>query len=198
MTENTTKHFYIFRHGQSSYNLAGRTQGRTNDSVLTELGRDQAREVGQKLVGRGVQVIVCSPLVRAQETAKLANLSLGVPIIIDERFVEVNVGDIEGLHYTEILEKFGEKYQQWRSSEGKYENMCFAGGETKKQVRERVFAGLEDYAQNSNYQVLAISSHGIMLSQVLIAMGIGVTDVQNGAILHISCTNGAWRVEEWL
>ena len=92
MIENATKHFYIFRHGQSSYNLAGRTQGRTNDSVLTELGRDQAREVGQKLVGRGVQVIVCSPLVRAQETAKLANLSLGVPIIIDERFVEVNVG----------------------------------------------------------------------------------------------------------
>lgn len=199
MTEKTQqKDFYIFRHGQSSYNLAGRTQGRTNDSVLTELGREQAQEVGKKLVGRGVQIIVSSPLARAQETAKLANLSLNVPIISDNRFIEVNVGEIEGLHYTEIMDKFGEKYQQWRSSDCKYENMCFAGGETKKQVRERVFSGLKDYAQNSQYDVLAISSHGIMLSQVLIAMGVGVIDVKNGAILHISYNNGSWKVEEWL
>lgn len=192
------KNFYIFRHGQSSYNLAGRTQGRTNDSVLTELGREQAREVGEKLKNSGIEVIIASPLERAKETAKLANLALNVPILTDDRFIEVNVGEIEGMHYTEIQEKYGEKYQQWRSLDCRYENMCFEGGETKKQVRQRVFGGLEDYAQNSAYDTLAISSHGIMLSQILIAMKVGVVEVKNGAILHISYDNGKWEVAGWL
>ncbi len=192
------KDFYIFRHGQSSYNLAGRTQGRTNDSVLTQLGREQAREVGQKLKNCGIEVIVTSPLERARETAKLANETLNVPLLVDERFIEVDVGEIEGMHYTEIQEKYGEKYQQWRSLDCKYENMCFEGGETKKQVRQRVFGGLEDYAKNSAYDVIAVSSHGIMLTQVLIAMKVGVVDVKNGAILHICYDNDVWRVVEWL
>lgn len=192
------KDFYIFRHGQSSYNLAGRTQGRTNDSVLTQLGREQAREVGQKLKNCGIEVIVTSPLERARETAKLANETLNVPLLVDERFIEVDVGEIEGMHYTEIQEKYGEKYQQWRSLDCKYENMCFEGGETKKQVRQRVFGGLEDYAKNSAYDVIAVSSHGIMLAQVLIAMKVGVVDVKNGAILHICYDKDVWRVVEWL
>ena len=192
------KDFYIFRHGQSSYNLAGRTQGRTNDSVLTELGREQARAVGQKLAGRGIEVIITSPLERAKETAKLANETLRVPVLTDERFIEVDVGESEGMHYTDIQNKYGEKYQQWRSLDCKYENMCFEGGETKKQVRQRVFGGLEDYAENSAYDILAISSHGIMLSQVLIAMKVGVVDVKNGAILHIFYEDGKWKVAEWL
>ena len=192
------KDFYIFRHGQSSYNLAGRTQGRTNDSVLTELGREQARAVGQKLAGRGIEVIITSPLERAKETAKLANETLRVPVLTDERFIEVDVGESEGMHYTDIQNKYGEKYQQWRSLDCKYENMCFEGGKKKKQVRQRVFGGLEDYAENSAYDILAISSHGIMLSQVLIAMKVGVVDVKNGAILHIFYEDGKWKVAEWL
>ena len=43
------KDFYIFRHGQSSYNVEGRTQGQTNDSVLTDLGKEQALTVGERL-----------------------------------------------------------------------------------------------------------------------------------------------------
>ena len=131
-------------------------------------------------------------------TAKLANETLNVPLLVDERFIEVDVGEIEGMHYTEIQEKYGEKYQQWRSLDCKYENMCFEGGETKKQVRQRVFGGLEDYAKNSAYDVIAVSSHGIMLAQVLIAMKVGVVDVKNGAILHICYDNDVWRVVEWL
>ena len=43
------KDFYIFRHGQSTYNVTGRIQGQTNDSVLTDLGKEQAKAVGEKL-----------------------------------------------------------------------------------------------------------------------------------------------------
>ncbi len=192
------KDFYIFRHGQSSYNLAGRTQGQTNDSVLTELGKKQAEDIGHRLQNCGIEVIYTSPLTRAQETAALADKSLNVPVVVDRRFIEVNVGEIEGLHYTEIQKKFGEKYQQWRSLDRQYENLCFKGGETKKQVRERVFDGLNDLAEHTDYQSIAVSSHGIMLTQVLIALGNEAVDVKNGAVLHICCNNGQWRVVEWM
>ena len=50
------KDFYIFRHGQSTYNEQGRTQGRTNGSILTKLGEKQARAIGQKLKNLQIEV----------------------------------------------------------------------------------------------------------------------------------------------
>lgn len=192
------KMFYIFRHGQSSYNLVGRTQGQTNDSVLTEKGCQQAAEVGEHLKDKNIEVILCSPLVRARQTAELANQTLNVPIIYDNRFIEVNVGEIEGLHYTEIADRYGEKYQQWRSSDTKYENLRFAGGESKKEVRERVFAGLGEYAESSQYNNIAISSHGIILTQTLIALGKEEAEIPNGAILCLEYDNGNWLVKGFI
>lgn len=194
------KDFYIFRHGQSTYNVLGRTQGKTNDSVLTELGRQQAIAVGEKLKNKSIEIIITSPLLRAIETANLANNILCVDILEDERFIEVDVGEIEGLHYTEIMEKHGEKYQQWRSSLPIYETVCFEGGETKKQVRERVFEGLEEYVSSTKYKNIAVSSHGIMLSQILIYLGFEDVKVENGAILHISYDydNKNWIFEGFL
>ena len=43
------KNFYIFRHGQSSYNLEGKIQGHTNNSVLTDRGIDQAYATADNL-----------------------------------------------------------------------------------------------------------------------------------------------------
>lgn len=192
------KNFYIFRHGQSSYNLVGRTQGQTNDSVLTDLGKEQAAAVGEKLSDKGVEVILCSPLKRAEQTAEIANKSLHLPIVLDKRFTEVNVGEIEGMHYTEIAAKFGEKYQQWRSSDVKYENLRFKGGESKKEVRQRVFDGLNEYAKHSTYNTLAVSSHGIMLTQLLIALGQPATDIPNGSILCLTYQDGNWEVKGFI
>ncbi len=188
--------FYIFRHGQSTYNLAGRTQGQTNASVLTDQGKEQARKVGQKLVGKGIGLLITSPLTRAVQTVNLANEYLKLPIVEDKRFIEVNVGEIEGLHYTEIQEKFGEKYQQWRSSSPLYEDIKFEGGETKRQVRERVFSGLNEYAENKSYAAIGISSHGIMLEQVLLSLNHNNVKVENCAVLHIENKNGQWLFRE--
>lgn len=189
------KTFYIFRHGQSTYNLAGRTQGQTNDSVLTDLGKQQALKIGNKLKDKNIEIIICSPLVRAKQTAELANQILHCHICEDAHFIEVNVGEIEGMHYADIADKFGEKYRQWRSSDPKYENLRFAGGESKKDVRQRVFEGLLQYAENSPYSVMAVSSHGIMLTQLLIALGQNGRDVPNGSILCLTFDDGRWQIE---
>lgn len=192
------KDFYIFRHGQSTYNVAGRTQGQTNDSVLTELGQEQAVKVGEKLKDSGVEIIATSPLKRAMQTADLANKSLNVPIKIDEHFIEVNVGVVEGLHHTEICAKFKDIFDALHTPGNKFEDVCYPGGETKKQVRERVFEGLEAWVDNSAYKTIAVSSHGIMLAQTLAALGQKAEDIKNGSVLHIKKENNQWSIVEWL
>ncbi len=192
-----TKDFYIFRHGQSTYNLIGRTQGHTNDSVLTELGQEQAAGIGQKLKDKGIELIVTSPLKRARQTAELANQSLNVNIVEDERFIEINVGCVEGWPQDKILSQYKDIYDKLHNVVPD-ENICYPGGETKKQVRERVFAGLEYWVSQKDYDVIAISSHGIALAQTMIALGQSCQNVSNGAILHLKKENDTWQIIGWI
>ncbi len=192
-TDCNEKHFYLFRHGQSTYNQLGRTQGQTNASVLTEKGHQQAFDIGVRLKTIPLQIIFCSPLKRAQETAKEVIKTHAVPIRTDNRLTEVNVGEIEGLHYTKIREKFGEKYEAWRSLDEKYLDLSFEGGETKRQVRTRIFEALNEYACETEYSHIGISGHGILLTQVLLALGYQTDEIPNGAVLHLIFRNNAWE-----
>ena len=188
---------YIFRHGQSTYNVLGRTQGHTNDSKLTDMGKEQAIEVGKKLAGRGIEVIFTSPLVRAVETAKLANQTLNAKIITDERFIEVDIGDAEGLHFTEIMAKYGDFYKKWREDETELD-ISYPNGETKRQVRTRLFEGLNDHIRNDGYKAFAVSGHGIILTQTLLALGVKDAQIGNGDIIHLVSQNDELSFKEFI
>ena len=192
------KDFYIFRHGQSTYNLNGRIQGQTNDSVLTDLGKEQAASIGERLKDKNIEIIICSPLLRALQTAELANKNINKEIVKDENFTEVDVGVVEGMHYLEAQEKYKEEFEKMHSHGSEYDNSCYPQGETRKQVRERIFNGLEHWASNDKYNNIAVSSHGIMLSQTLIALGENAKEIPNGAILHIKKENDKWSIVEWI
>jgi len=57
--------------GESTWNAAGRLQGSSDESVLTDKGRDQAQAAGALLHRAPVSRVVCSPLRRARETLAL-------------------------------------------------------------------------------------------------------------------------------
>ena len=183
------KNFYIFRHGQSSYNLEGRIQGHTNNSVLTNQGIDEAHNAASLLQDKKIEVVVSSPLRRAKQTGSIVSKIIKVPLQYDDRFTEVNVGIAEGLHYTKVQQKFGDLYRQWRSADPKYIDIHFENGESKRDVQKRVFKALNEYAQNSNYQNIAVSGHGITLSQTLMALNIEQPDIPNGAVIHLQYDN---------
>ncbi|MGH9207720.1 MAG: histidine phosphatase family protein, partial [Acidimicrobiales bacterium] len=82
----------LLRHGQTASNAAGLLLGR-GDPSLTDLGRRQARSLG--LLVSGATKVVSSPLLRARETAEA--LALDVPVEVDERWVEIDYGELEGL-----------------------------------------------------------------------------------------------------
>lgn len=189
------KNFYIFRHGESPLNANNLVQGQSDGYGLTTKGYSQAHSAGRRLKGKNIEIIISSPLQRAHETAKIVARHIISPIIFDKRFIEVNVGVIEGLPYAEVKERYAEIYQRWRECKLDDTSTRFEGGESKYEVRQRVFAALNHYAQKSPYINIAISGHGIILSQALLALGIHHPDIPNCAIIHLQYRNKptTWR-----
>lgn len=192
--------FYVFRHGESTYNTEGRIQGHTDDSVLTTLGEKQAKEIGEKLQNRGIEIIVTSPLKRAVQTAELANQILKLPIVIDKHFIEVNVGIVEGMPYSEVMDQYKETYDKLHSPNlEECFDVCYPNGETKREVQRRIWQGLNEWCQKpQQYKTIAVSSHGIVLVQILNKLNMRAGNIKNGAILHIQENNGQWKALEMI
>lgn len=70
--------FVFVRHGQSVANAKAWVA--TPDTPLSDLGIEQARKTGEELKGMGIKTIVCSNMLRAQQTAETIAGELGVPI----------------------------------------------------------------------------------------------------------------------
>ncbi len=86
---------YIVRHGQTIWNESKRLQGRT-DVELNEQGRLLAGMTGEKLEQVEFDLIYSSPLIRAYETACLIRGHRNIPIIRDDRLMELSFGVMEG------------------------------------------------------------------------------------------------------
>jgi broad specificity phosphatase PhoE len=86
---------YFTRHGESVANVADRAmQVAAGDSDrLSERGWGQARGVGERLRGEGLEAIVASPYRRAQETAQAISELLGLPVDTDADLHEVRQSD---------------------------------------------------------------------------------------------------------
>jgi broad specificity phosphatase PhoE len=86
---------YFTRHGESVANVADRkAQAAPADADrLSERGWEQARGVGERLRGEGIQAILASPFGRAQETAQAIGEVLGLGFDTDEDLREVRQSD---------------------------------------------------------------------------------------------------------
>lgn len=94
---------YLIRHGQNEDNLEGILNGH-RDRPLTELGREQARTVAEKLKSNGIQVIYASPLKRAYETATIIAGTLGLSVQIDPDLIERDFGTLTGKPVASVLD----------------------------------------------------------------------------------------------
>ena len=142
----------LLRHGESVAITEGRFQGQL-DTPLSQLGEAQARLAGERLaqpnrrphiaVPASAPVeIVHSPLGRTTATAAAAREALvavhgaTVPALRpDDGLLEVGQGDWEGLHRTEVEERYSAELEAWRQTP--HERMA-PGGEPLGDVDRRV------------------------------------------------------------
>lgn len=122
----------LVRHGESTGNADGLLLGRI-DAPLTERGLAQAATVGPRVAG--ATRVISSSLQRARRTAEA--LGTGVPIEIDDRWIEVDYGEFDGRPLRSVPD---EVWVRWRSDP----DYRPPGGETLREAGARVRSACEE------------------------------------------------------
>lgn len=146
------KRLFFIRHGQTDMNVSGHLSGHS-ESLLTDEGKKQATVAAQHARGKlpSINLIISSPLGRAQETAKLIALELGYPVKKIETsnlLIERNFGVLEGVHAPTYFKTHN--YQHIDSADE---------AETIEQLQVRAKMAL-DYLRSRTVGNILIVSHG--------------------------------------
>ena len=109
--------FYCMRHAETEANAKDIFIGSRTDSPLTDNGKEQARKVGNyfKSIGVSFDTIYYSPMIRCFETAREISAIVGGKLIPEDRILELDYGDWEGLTRKEIESKFADDYNKYCS-----------------------------------------------------------------------------------
>jgi broad specificity phosphatase PhoE len=141
----------VIRHGQSTWNAAGRWQGHA-DAPLSELGRAQAARAVEALPE--VDAIWSSDLERARSTADILAGALELPVRVDPRFRERHAGDWTGLTRDEIEAGWPNYLHDHRRP---------AGFEHDREVLSRIVDGLGDvHLAHAGGRVLIVTHGGVL------------------------------------
>ena len=182
----------IVRHGRTEFNATGRLQGRT-DNPLDEVGLAQAEAVAAYLQPELMPdtLFVCSPLLRARQTAMAIVDRVGSSFDIDDRWIELDYGSYEGLRQAEVPANV---WREWRADS----DFAAPQGESLNQVQERVAQACDDLAQRLDGRTAVVVSHvSPIKSAVAWALGVDVsvgwkTQLVTASITRISVSaNGA-------
>lgn len=156
---------YLVRHGQTAANAAGLIQGRC-DFELTELGQQQAAGLRDALPLPAR--IICSPLRRARQTAAALAGGLSTPteIEVDDRWIEMDYGELEGRAIEEI------RTWLW---EHRVADASWAppGGESLASVAARVAAACAELQTSTEEDVIVVSHVGPIKAAVAWALDVG-------------------------
>ncbi len=140
---------YIARHGETAWNLENRVSGRT-DIPLTEKGLEQAKLLAENAKGKGIEVILASPLLRARQTAQAVSDAIGVPVALDDRLIELDFGIFEG------CPRSSPDFQYTRAQFP----TRYPGGESAFQLAHRVYSCLEDVKRRYDGKTVLLVCHG--------------------------------------
>lgn len=139
-----TVRLVLVRHGESQWNEAGILQGHQGPG-LTARGRLQAGAVARLLVRDHPDVagIARSDLPRVVETAAPTEGLLDVPVRVDERLRELDVGAWTGKTRQQVAESDPDRLAAWTRGD----DIAAGGGETFGDLRARVTSALADLVQ---------------------------------------------------
>ena len=141
----------VTRHGQTNWNIEGKIQGSV-DNLLNDEGINQAERAREIIKNTKIDLIICSTLTRAKQTAEILNKDRDIRIMYDSRIAERNYGEYEGRKTAEVnIAEFFEYYK----------NKPCRNGESIQDLFNRIFGFLDDLKQNYNkYNRILLVSHG--------------------------------------
>lgn len=155
-------YLYFVRHAQTEWNVAGRIQGR-QDSGLTEKGIEDAKLLGERFKNMNWQAVYASPSKRALKTLELIRGESFSSYIVDERLMEMDLGDLEGRTMEEIKELYPEQYHHYWHQPGQY---AHTSGENFYDVKDRVEVLIRELLAAYQSGHICIITHGVVVKMV--------------------------------
>lgn len=160
--------FYLVRHGESEGNRELRIQGKT-DRPLTDLGREHARKAGTWLARHPVDALFASPLVRAEETARIIDSSLAgsqpgapeLPVRLDPDLEELETGIFSDRTFAELQAQMPDEWREFSCHS--WEGVPGAEKIADLEARAlRVWNRLVDCANQGHRRIVAVSHGGFI------------------------------------
>lgn len=141
---------YFARHGQTVWNVENKICGAT-DIELTDLGHRQAEELAARILEEEIHIdeIICSPLMRAADTARHISEATGVSMRVEQRLKEQNFGKYEstprdGADFQRAKTHFADSYE---------------GGESMIRFCQRIYNLLDDIKKEADEKVCLLVAH---------------------------------------
>lgn len=161
----------IVRHGRTDANARGVLLGR-EDPNLDDVGREQAAALGRAVAsGRfgPIMAVVSSPLRRAQQTAQAIASKLGLEVGTDDRLIEIDYGEWEGVPVSGVPES---SWRTWR------DDLHFRppGGESLAQLGARVRDCCEDWSTREPEGGAVVLVSHVSPIKAAVAWALGVDD----------------------
>ncbi len=174
--------FYFLRHGQTDWNLEGRTQGQL-DSQLDATGRAQAERAAEILAIEPVAHIVASPLSRARCTAEAVAARHGLTVAFDDGLMECHLGAHQGHPHGPWLAKY------WT---GEYDP---PGGETFAEFAARAWAAMTRAAARGP-RTLIVAHGGLWrAAEEFVTIAPRLSPMPNALPIRVTPEGAVWRQE---
>ncbi|MDU2162568.1 histidine phosphatase family protein [Intestinibacter bartlettii] len=183
-----TNTIYIVRHGQTEWNLLGKTQGHGN-SDLTPKGIEQAELLADNMTKYPIDYIYSSDLGRAYQTAEIIGNKLNIEVEKTEALREMNFGTWEGRIIKDIIEEDPELYKMWRNEPHLAK---IPQGETLSQIKERTDAFIKEINEKYDGKHIVLVTHSLCARIMLLSFL--DSDVKN--IYRINQANTALNIIE--
>ena len=192
------KNIFIFRHGQTDKNLAQKWQGSGCDDVLNETGKQQAKELADKVKDFELEKIYCSPLIRAKQTANFivnnSTKKIDVKVMNDLR--EIYFGVAEGKTFSEVRKSFGSEFEQRLLNPNQQTwFLHFPEAESKYEAFNRVDACLKKIASEKENTV-GVVCHAGVISALQCGYQLKNVRVEKCAVLHLQYDTESGKFEK--
>ncbi|MEK7537691.1 MAG: histidine phosphatase family protein [Patescibacteria group bacterium] len=175
----------LVRHGETDRNKNKHAPGVASTIGLNDTGRLQAKAVAQRLRDEHIDVIYCSNLPRAQETADIiAEHHPQTARLVDRDIRERDTGVFASRTVAEREEaekSSGLGFRDWKPE----------GGESLRDVKHRAATWLTRVKERPDHETILVVSHGFFLYSVLELMVEGGADVERE---DFSMSNGGLTI----
>jgi broad specificity phosphatase PhoE/ribonuclease HI len=162
----------LARHGATRYSLDKRFSGRGGiDVPLSPLGLSQAEALSFELAQRGgIDVLISSPLLRAQQTAEIIGQAIGMPYEVDDDFAECDFGLWDGHTFAEVQRTWPDEMAEWLANT----SIAPPEGESLDQCARRIDAAHRGVLESHKGKTVLIVAH-VTPIKVLVAKALGTS-----------------------